>query len=80
MAQGNMGEAALYRFSVTFYVSPAGMWTVDLDTSIDWAKSVRTPLLSGTADRSLSFQDEKHVAQVIESQLAAGISRIVMPF
>jgi len=80
MAQGKADQATQFQFTVTFYCSPAGTWAIDIVSTTDWADRVSQPIASGTADKSLSFEQETQIRRAVETLTEAGISRMVMPF
>jgi vancomycin resistance protein YoaR len=80
MAQVIPGSASQFQFTVTFYISPVGTWRMDVVSTTDWSDRVSQPVASGTADMSLTVDQERLIREVVQQLTEVGISRMVMPF
>jgi hypothetical protein len=80
MGQAIPGEARQYSYGVSFYISPAGHWRIDLTVTENWGKPITLPLFSGTADEYLSVGKKDELTAVVSSHAERGVDHIISPF
>lgn len=78
MLQGPM-VADSFSFCFKFYVSPAGHWTVDLETSSGWDNHHKQPLMSGHSSRWLTSDEVNRLRDIAFGSIDVGIHHIADP-